>query len=70
MKVLFSNPPWWIENPDAIYAPKLMAGVRAGSRWPFTTVVRSRPGDFQFGIVHRPKHSEFFDKYAVFYFYS
>lgn len=49
MKVLFSNPPWWIENPDAIYGPKIMAGVRAGSRWPFTTVVRSRPGDFQFG---------------------
>lgn len=49
MKVLFSNPPWWIENPDGIYTPKLLAGIRAGSRWPFTTIVRSRPGDFYFG---------------------
>jgi len=49
MKVLFSNPPWWIENPDGIYTPKLLAGIRAGSRWPFTTIVRSRPGDFHFG---------------------
>jgi len=49
MKVLFSNPPWWIENPDGIYTPKVLAGIRAGSRWPFTTTVHSRPGDFQFG---------------------
>jgi glycosyltransferase involved in cell wall biosynthesis len=49
MKVLFSNPPWWIENQDAIYTPKILAGVRAGSRWPFTTPVRSRPGHYQFG---------------------
>ncbi|MHC1712165.1 MAG: radical SAM protein [Solidesulfovibrio sp.] len=49
MKVLFSNPPWWIEKPFAIYAPKMLAGVRAGSRWPFTTSVRSRPGNYQFG---------------------
>ena len=49
MKVLFSNPPWWIENPDGIYTPKLLAGIRAGSRWPFTTSVRSTPGNFLFG---------------------
>jgi glycosyltransferase involved in cell wall biosynthesis len=49
MNVLYSNPPWWIENPEGIYTPKLLAGVRAGSRWPFTTAVRSRPGQYQFG---------------------
>jgi glycosyltransferase involved in cell wall biosynthesis/tRNA A37 methylthiotransferase MiaB len=49
MKVLFSNPPWWIENPEAIYTPSLLAGVRAGSRWPFTTAVRSKPGNYVFG---------------------
>lgn len=49
MKVLCANPPWWIENPDAIYGTGLLAGVRAGSRWPFTSVVRSRPGQYRFG---------------------
>ena len=49
MKVLFSNPPWWIENPDGIYTPRLLAGVRAGSRWPFTTTVQSRPGHYIWG---------------------
>lgn len=49
MKVLCSNPPWWIEDPDAIYGSGLLAGVRAGSRWPFTAPVRSRPGQYRFG---------------------
>jgi glycosyltransferase involved in cell wall biosynthesis len=49
MNVLFSNPPWWIENPEGIYTPKLLAGVRAGSRWPFTTAVRSKPGQYLSG---------------------
>jgi glycosyltransferase involved in cell wall biosynthesis len=49
MKVLFSNPPWWIENPDAIFMAPLLSGVRAGSRWPFTTPVRSRPDHYRFG---------------------
>ncbi len=33
MRVLFSNPPWVSTNPDGTY----QVGVRAGSRWPFTT---------------------------------
>jgi len=45
MKVLFSNPPWW-ENKEGAY---WRAGVRAGSRWPFTYLVRSSPDNFQFG---------------------
>ncbi|MEA5089630.1 radical SAM protein [Solidesulfovibrio sp.] len=49
MKVLCANPPWWIEDPDAIYGSGLLAGVRAGSRWPFTSTVRSRPGQYRFG---------------------
>ncbi|UJX41489.1 radical SAM protein [Desulfovibrio sp. JY] len=49
MKVLCSNPPWWIEKPDAIYEPGVLAGVRAGSRWPFTSAVRSKPGEYRFG---------------------
>lgn len=49
MKVLCANPPWWVEQPDAIYGAGLLAGVRAGSRWPFTSVVRSRPGQYRFG---------------------
>jgi glycosyltransferase involved in cell wall biosynthesis len=49
MKVLCSNPPWWIENPEAIYAPPLLSGVRAGSRWPFTTTARGRPDRYRFG---------------------
>ncbi|WP_300164309.1 radical SAM protein [Solidesulfovibrio sp.] len=49
MKVLCANPPWWIEDPDAIYGSGLLAGVRAGSRWPFTSAVRSKPGQYRFG---------------------
>jgi len=45
MKALFSNPPWW-ENKEGQY---WRAGVRAGSRWPFTYLVRSAPDQFQFG---------------------
>ncbi len=45
MKVLFSNPPWW----DSQCNGRWRAGVRAGSRWPFTYVGRSSPDHFVFG---------------------
>lgn len=45
MRVLFANPPWW-EGRRGTY---LYAGVRAGSRWPFTQPVRSQPDRFRFG---------------------
>lgn len=38
MKVLFSNFPWWITTNDG-----LRAGIRAGSRWPFSMASRSQP---------------------------
>jgi radical SAM superfamily enzyme YgiQ (UPF0313 family) len=54
MKVLFSNPPWWTDtghgtdargNRVAMYG----AGVRAGSRWPFTQYIGAPPDHFAFG---------------------
>ncbi len=49
MKVLFSNPPWWDcvfgEPPNDVWR----AGCRAGSRWPWTYVGRSKPDKFRFG---------------------
>ena len=38
MKVLFSNGPWWQKEGE-----HLRAGIRAGSRWPFTMRTNSRP---------------------------
>jgi radical SAM superfamily enzyme YgiQ (UPF0313 family) len=38
-KVLFSNPPWWVEAEDG----QIRCGVRAGSRWPFTMQTNARP---------------------------
>ena len=36
-QVLFSNPPWWEKNETKWgILPVRRAGVRAGSRWPFT----------------------------------
>ena len=54
MKVLFSNPPWWGEvrtGHDAAGRPAQahVAGVRAGSRWPFTLQVPSAPDRFVYG---------------------
>ncbi len=46
MKVLFANPPWWA---GAAADHTLLAGVRAGSRWPHTLPVRSAPDRFVFG---------------------
>lgn len=39
MKILFSNPPWWSRGEKG----EIRAGVRAGSRWPFTMQTNSRP---------------------------
>ena len=52
MKILFSNLPWWERREGRFFGPKKWrAGVRAGSRWPFTSMVNSspdkpRPGDY------------------------
>ncbi len=50
MRVLFSNPPWWV-NPVRMQDGRHVwkAGVRAGSRWPFTLLTPSAPDRFQFG---------------------
>jgi radical SAM superfamily enzyme YgiQ (UPF0313 family) len=45
MKVLFSNPPWW----DGQQGGCWRAGVRAGSRWPFTLMTESCPDQYRFG---------------------
>ena len=49
--VLFCNPPWWVDIPfsdggDGPYEPVVRAGIRAGSRWPYTTETQSRPDNF------------------------
>lgn len=46
MTILFSNPPWW--EVDAA-RKALRAGVRAGSRWPFTMLSRCSPDQFRYG---------------------
>lgn len=48
MKVLFSNPPWWEAPERRFLFRRWRAGVRAGSRWPFTYLGRSRPDHFKF----------------------
>lgn len=54
MRILFSNPPWW--EPTTSFRRKKFKvyrnwrrGVRAGSRWPFTSIGRSGPDRFKFG---------------------
>ncbi|WP_096702413.1 radical SAM protein [Magnetospirillum sp. 15-1] len=54
MKVLFSNPPWWQGQalyplPDGTQCLVHRAGVRAGSRWPFTFFLNHGPDNYQFG---------------------
>ncbi len=49
MKVLFSNPPWWVGEEGEGVARCWRAGVRAGSRWPFTNRVQSQPNRYRFG---------------------
>jgi len=54
MRVLFSNPPWWV-TPKPLHVPLFGAGkidwhgVRAGSRWPFTQWGKARPDRYVFG---------------------
>ncbi|EWY40339.1 Fe-S osidoreductase [Skermanella stibiiresistens SB22] len=53
MKVLFSNPPWWLEqvtvNTNGVSRDMCLAGIRAGSRWPHTIHTYSTPDNFVFG---------------------
>jgi radical SAM superfamily enzyme YgiQ (UPF0313 family) len=54
MKVLFSNPPWWegckqYSLPGGVIKKLWTRGIRAGSRWPHTMVVKSSPDDYVFG---------------------
>ena len=51
MKVLFSNPPWWVKSEHYVQSRGnvFTAGVRAGSRWPFTFLSRSKPDRFFYG---------------------
>ncbi len=46
MKILFSNPPWWETDP---VTKRQRAGVRAGSRWPFTLPAMSSADHPVFG---------------------
>lgn len=48
MKILFANPPWWgklgtYKNANNEVFKAWTAGVRAGSRWPFTRLVFASP---------------------------
>ena len=51
MKVLFTNPPWFTQEPHPEQAGRqiLRRGIRAGSRWPFTIPSHYNPDNFQFG---------------------
>ncbi len=54
MKVLFSNPPWWdgsfqYKNAAGQDTTGYIAGVRAGSRWPFTMQIANPPDQYGFG---------------------
>lgn len=56
MRVLFANPPWWEGSseytlPGGKIKQLWTRGVRAGSRWPHTNIVRSGPDDFVFGDI-------------------
>lgn len=44
MKVLFSNPPQWVRRDADGY---WLAGIRAGSRWPFSQAIGSSPDCFR-----------------------
>lgn len=48
MKVLFSNPPWWIRQQGPFWRRRWVGGVRSGSRWPFTFEQRSSPDRYVF----------------------
>lgn len=59
MKILFSNPPWWTQEEGQI-----RAGIRAGSRWPFTMRTNSLP-DQPANLEYQPY--PFFMGYAAAY---
>ena len=46
MSIFFSNPPWW-EGKESrkgwFKRKRWRRGIRAGSRWPFTSLNKSRP---------------------------
>jgi hypothetical protein len=44
MKILFSNPPWWEPS-----AHGMRYGIRAGSRWPFTSAAHCAPDSWRSG---------------------
>lgn len=46
MKVLFSNAPWWEGIEGTAPCQAWRAGVRAGSRWPFTGLIQGGPDRF------------------------
>lgn len=48
-KVLMCNPPWWAGKPSVPFVSRWRAGVRAGSRWPFTQLGPSRPNKWVMG---------------------
>jgi radical SAM superfamily enzyme YgiQ (UPF0313 family) len=53
-KILFSNPPWWAGqstgfNEQGTPVTTYTAGVRAGSRWPFTLNLHTPPDSFELG---------------------
>jgi radical SAM superfamily enzyme YgiQ (UPF0313 family) len=49
VKILMSNPPWWEGKEGPVLRRRWRAGVRAGSRWPFTQPVTSKPDRFMPG---------------------
>ena len=44
-----SNPPWWEGKEGIPFRRRWRAGVRAGSRWPFTQISPSSPGKWRWG---------------------
>lgn len=48
MTILFSNPPWWAQEPVPGQPNRmgLRRGIRAGSRWPFTNWSHFQPDHF------------------------
>jgi len=69
LKVLFSNPPWWGETKvfmDQTTGRRVLrytAGIRAGSRWPFTFLLPTPPDFTDVNIQPYP----FFMGYATTY---
>jgi radical SAM superfamily enzyme YgiQ (UPF0313 family) len=47
--ILFTNPPWWGPREGLFFRSQWRAGVRAGSRWPFTHLAKSKPDRWAIG---------------------